>query len=285
MFCGHCSAAVMKKEVILMVCFTSEKVSEHLTRIIEPCGVCMYLVEGTRQAALLDTGLGFGDLKGYVESLTDKPYVVLLSHGHLDHAGGAGQFDTVFLNERDWALEKWHCTRERRIWDVQHGPGGMPEGVTEEDFLPSRTEAYLTLEEGDAFFLGGVTVKPIAVPGHTDGMLVFLIPEDRIAIFGDACGEHTLLFGGDVAEYEKALRHMQEFEGQFDTVLRNHGTFSSLKKILADNLELCGDILAGRDAAIPSDFHGVKGHLGRPLEHPGKEGNIFYALPGQENRG
>ena len=259
--------------------FTSERVSPHLTRIITACGVCMYLAEGTERAALLDTGFGFGDLKSYVDMLTNKPYVVLLSHGHLDHAGGAGQFSTVYLNQRDWELEKWHSTRERRIWDVQHGPRGMPAGVTEEDFLPSHTGPYLPLDEGDNFDLGGVTVRSIAVPGHTRGSLVFLIPEDRIAVFGDACGEHTLLLfdeSAPIAEYREALLHMQNFSGQYDTVLRNHGNFSSPKQILADNIELCGDILAGTDAAIASDFMGRPGRLGRPEKHPGKVGNILY---------
>lgn len=262
-----------------MTNFTSERVSEHLTRIITPCGVCMYLAEGTQRAALMDTGFGFGDLRGFVESLTDKPYVVLLSHGHMDHAGGAGQFETVYLNERDWELEKWHATRERRIWDVHHGPGGMPEGVTDEDFLPSRTEPYLPMDETNLFDLGGVTIRPIAVPGHTLGSLVFLIPEDRIAIFGDACGENTLLLFAEsapIAAYREGLLHLQEFEGQYDTVLRNHGNFCSPKQILADNIELCGDILAGRDAAIPEKFFAQEGLLGRPKDHPGKVGNILY---------
>lgn len=122
-----------------MPIFTSERVSEHLTRILTPCGVCVYLARGRRRAALLDTGFGFGDLKGYVESLIDTPYVVLLSHGHLDHAGGASQFEEAYLNERDWELAKWHCTLERRLDDVRSGPGGMPEGVTDADFLPDRT--------------------------------------------------------------------------------------------------------------------------------------------------
>lgn len=268
-----------------MPAFRSERVSEHLTRVITPCGVCMYLVEGTERAALLDTGFGFGDLKGYVDSLTDKPYFVILSHGHMDHAGGAGQFDTVFLNQKDWELEKWHSTRERRIWDVQHGPGGMPEGVTEEDFLPSRTQPYRNVEEGDDFDLGGVTVRPVAAPGHTAGSLIFLIPEDRIAIFGDACGEHTLLLFAEsvpIADYRAGLLHVQSYAGQFDVVLRNHGSFTSPKQILADNIELCEDILAGRDAAIPSDFFGQKGCLGRPEKHPGKVGNILYD-PGKKS--
>lgn len=262
-----------------MPTFTSERVSEHLTRIITPCGVCMYLAEGTEKAALLDTGFGFGDLKGYVESLTSKPYEVLLSHGHMDHAGGSVQFGRVYLNERDWALEKWHNTRERRIWDVHHGPGGMPAGITEADFLPDRTLPYTPLDEGDVFDLGGVTVVPIAVPGHTAGSLIFLLPEDRTALFGDACGEHTLLLfqeSAPISEYRAALVHMREFEGQFDTVLRNHGSYSSPKQILADNIELCGQILAGTDAAIESDFFGQAGRLGRPEQHPGKVGNILY---------
>lgn len=263
-----------------MPLFTSEPVSTHLTRIITPCGVCMYLVQGNERAALLDTGFGFGDLKGYVETLTDKPYVVLLSHGHMDHAGGAGQFDEVYLNERDWALEKWHSTRERRIWDVHHGPGGMPASVTDEDFLPSRTAPYRPLDEGDDFDLGGVSVRPIAVPGHTAGSLIFLIPEDRIAIFGDACGEHTLLLfkeSAPIEAYRRGLQHMQRYESQFDTVLRNHGSFSSPKQILADSIELCGEILDRTDAAIPEDFMGMPGCLARPHEHPGKVGNVLYS--------
>jgi glyoxylase-like metal-dependent hydrolase (beta-lactamase superfamily II) len=262
-----------------MPLFTSEKISAHLTRIITPCGVCMYLAEGSERAALLDTGFGFGDLKGYVETLTDKPYIVLLSHGHMDHAGGAVQFDAVYLNEQDWELERWHSTRERRIWDVTHGPGGMPQGVSEADFLPDRTAPYLPLAEGDRFDLGGVTILPIAAPGHTAGSLIFLLPEDRIAIFGDACGENTLLLFAEsqpIERYGKALEHVREYADQFDTVLRNHGNFASPKQILDDTIELCGQVLRREDAAIPTQFFANKGLMARPKEHPGKVGNFLY---------
>lgn len=263
-----------------MSIFRSERISGHLIRILTPCGVCMYLVQGRTCAALLDTGFGVGDLKGYVDSLVDTPCTVLLSHGHLDHAGGAVQFDRVFLNEQDWALADWHCTLERRLHDVHHGPGGMPEGITDADFLPARTAPYLPLQEGDVFHLGGVTVTPIAVPGHTRGMMVFLIPEDRTAIFGDACGEHTLLLFehcAPIETYREGLRHLQQYEDQFDVVLRNHGSFQSPRRILADSIELCGDVLARRDAAIPTEFNGEPGLLARPENHPGRAGNMIYS--------
>ena len=42
----------------------------------------IFLFVGTERALLLDTGIGIGDLKGLVEGITDKPYDVVLTHGH-----------------------------------------------------------------------------------------------------------------------------------------------------------------------------------------------------------
>ena len=89
-------------------------------------------------------------------------------------------------------------------------------------------------------------------------MQVFLIPEDRVAIFGDACGEMTLLAKEMLPTYVAALRHLQVYQDQFDTVLRNHGAFWSDKRILQDNLELAEDIIAGRDAAAPLKMMGFR---------------------------
>ncbi len=257
--------------------FSNEQVAPHLKRILLPCGVCAYLAQGERLAALLDTGFGIGDLKSYVESLVDTPYLVLLSHGHLDHAGGAGQFEQVWLSEQDWPLARRHCTIENRLHDIITGPDGMPAGATEQDLVPPRTGEYLPLSDGARFPLGGVTVEAVHVPGHTAGMTVFLLPEDRVAIFGDACGEHTLLTKEALPDYRRGLKHLTTHADQFDTVLRNHGNYCSAKEILTDNLALTREILAGKDAAVPYTMMGVQGHLGRPEEHPGKAGNIFYA--------
>ena len=77
--------------------FELQAVSQHIQRIILPCGVCVYLVQGTNGAVLLDTGFGIGDLRSFVESLITTPYHVWLSHGHLDHAGGSAQFSLARL--------------------------------------------------------------------------------------------------------------------------------------------------------------------------------------------
>ena len=56
-----------------MVYFTSEKLTNRITRIRDILGTCLYLVEGDEKACLLDTGDGYGNLKEYVETLTHKP--------------------------------------------------------------------------------------------------------------------------------------------------------------------------------------------------------------------
>ena len=47
---------------------------------------------------LIDTGYGVGDLKGYIEDTFHVPYEVLITHGHVDHASGCQQWNTVYMN-------------------------------------------------------------------------------------------------------------------------------------------------------------------------------------------
>ena len=84
--------------------YATEKINDNLTLIRSLSGELLYLVEGTERAALIDTCVGVGHLRVFVDSLTDKPLTVLLTHGHMDHAPGAPEFDTVYMNERDIPL-------------------------------------------------------------------------------------------------------------------------------------------------------------------------------------
>lgn len=264
-----------------MITFTSEKVSPHVTRIMDGTNVCEYLIEGTERAALIDTGYGVGDLKGFVEQLTDKPYDVFITHGHVDHAAGAGQFPKVYMNLADVELEKVHCAVEFRKERIQTGPGVHLE---DSDFLPQRTEPFTDLPDNLTVDLGGATLVFIHVPGHTHGMIVPILKEDRIAFFGDACGVGTLIClpgSTTIEEYLKGLRKLQTFEPLYDTVLRQHGTCRSTKRLLEDNIENCELILRGEDDHVEHDFRGTLCCWAREQDEQGgrkdgREGNIRY---------
>jgi glyoxylase-like metal-dependent hydrolase (beta-lactamase superfamily II) len=50
----------------------------------------IFLLVGDEKTMLIDTGIGIGDLKGFVQTLTENPLMVCYTHNHPDHTGGAG---------------------------------------------------------------------------------------------------------------------------------------------------------------------------------------------------
>ena len=59
----------------------------------------MYLVVGEEKAALIDTGMGFPGLRQLVERLTDKPVMVLNTHGH--PADGVQAYEDMYEEMAD----------------------------------------------------------------------------------------------------------------------------------------------------------------------------------------
>ena len=265
--------------------FTAEQISKRVTRIRSSFEVCMYYVQGDKKGVLLDTGLGCGDLKGFVDELAQTPYDVILSHGHCDHGGGSGQFEEVYLSPLDFELEKQHCTVERRAYEIQHAPVPLPDTWALDQMIPQRQASFLPLSEEQVFELGGVTLEMALVPGHTAGMMVFFLPEEKIAIYGDASGENTLICFPEstpLTEHLAALKKLKGFDGRYERILRNHGVFESDLILLDNNIEACERILAGTDDRVPVHVHGVDGFAGKDRSKlsssAAKTGNIVYTL-------
>jgi glyoxylase-like metal-dependent hydrolase (beta-lactamase superfamily II) len=84
--------------------FAVDEPSPGVFRIQEPLhneNVKSFLVVGADRAALIDTGMGVGDIRAVVESLTSLPVVVINSHAHWDHIGGNASFDEVWIHEAE----------------------------------------------------------------------------------------------------------------------------------------------------------------------------------------
>lgn len=264
------------------VFFTHERLTPRVTRIWDILGVAIYLVEGDRRACVIDTGHGLGNLRAYVETLTARPVFVLLTHGHIDHANGAALWDEVYLNPLDLEIYREHSAIQMRR---DHFAGlEATQDIPEAEYNPVRTKPFLPLEDGQTFDLGGITVRAIAAPGHTPGMMMALIPEERIILFGDGCGLEVLLCfssSSPVSRYQKVLESIKAYESQYDRIVRNHGTGESPKELLDNVIDCCRDILNGTDVAQRTSFHGLPVLSARPVgaqnqRLDGKQGNILY---------
>ena len=127
-----------------------------------------FLIEGEEKAALIDTGCGIGHLAESVKELTDKPLIILVTHGHFDHDGGVKQFPgvPVYLHNADGQM--MHQTVEmmlkmmgtddinmmRKYYITSRGPVRCPELAIEDllALVPSEPcdpiYEYIPMEDG-----------------------------------------------------------------------------------------------------------------------------------------
>ena len=279
-----------------MTWFSHEQISPRLIRIKEASYTAVYLVLGDDKVALLDTGIGVGSLRDYIATITPRPVdLVILTHGHLDHANGAAEFADVpiYMNTADRALMTEHADPAKRleyVADMWQYFNQQEPPCTEKDLIPAfDPNKTLPLTDGQRFDLGGITVEAVWTPGHTQGMTMMLLPEERTIIFGDGCGVGVLLVEdccSTVETYREGLKRVKAQEARYDRVLRNHGTCESPKELLDNVMEVCDEILAGTDDHIPDKasiasvapvFRAKAVIPGTQTRVDGKEGNILYA--------
>ena len=265
--------------------FTAEYVTGHIWRVRGLGDACMYYIKGSESGILVDTAYGVGDLRGFIESTFQQPYEVVITHGHADHANGMQQWSRVYMNTTDWPvyLQKTDIALRRSM--LKRSVPNIDE-YPDELFHGLYTGEIAELSEETLFHLGDVTVEPIHVPGHTQGIMALLIREDRVCIFGDACGVFTFLFkpeSSTVSVYRDTLRKFKSYEPYYDRILRQHGTCESPKSLVDENLEVAEEILAGTDDRIPWEYQGQSVWIAKEtdfatgIRKDGKSGNIVYS--------
>ncbi|NHC43203.1 MBL fold metallo-hydrolase [Bacillus sp. MM2020_1] len=266
--------------------FKSEKISDSVTRIFGPAGELMYLIEGNERAALIDTGTGVGDLRTFVENITKKPYFVLLTHGHVDHAMGAPAFDEVYMNPAEREVFESHSDFHVRKGFLEMSMGETYAKVKEEDYIPVESgERYKSLLPGDIFDLGGIHLEICVGAGHTPGLITILLVEERTLILGDACNYFTFLFDEyslGVTSYQKNLIELdQKTKGRYDKVYLSHGDGDAPKEMLESVIALCEDVKAGRTDDVPFHFMEYQAFIAKKTDDnmrrlDGGIGNIVY---------
>ena len=259
--------------------------AKNVTRIDGICRERMYLVEGERRAALVDSGSGFGSLRAVVEKLTKKPIILLLTHGHVDHAMGAAEFDKVFMSPLDKAVFDLHGEKKFRLDDLTFSR--ERDAVTEDDYIPTADPSrFCDLSEGDVFDLGGVVLEAYACPGHTPGSMVFLDRGRRTLYSGDAFSNFTFLIGPmalSVEEYAQSLRSLRDkIRGTYDRVFESHGTGELPPTILSNVLTVCKELMDGKTDRVSYEFRDLHGFLAKARQPhslrrvDGGTGNLIY---------
>ena len=195
-------------------------------RITSPECVYEELMIGTEKALLLDTGWGTGRLKKVVREITDKPLIVVNSHGHVDHVNGNMQFDEpIYIHPADIELCKAHSSRQMRQTIAAAAEQMTPpeEKFNQEAFLSGGIGKLTPLEEGEVFDLGGKTLEVVALPGHTHGSIGLLYREEKVLFTGDAINGAVVLYlpeCGNIAQYIATLEKAKKLD--FTRMVQSH---------------------------------------------------------------
>lgn len=269
--------------------YKSKRINDHIYVIESLSGEMMYLIIGEERAILIDTCIGIKGLKNLVFKLTDKPLDVLISHGHVDHAMGASEFDgvaNIYMNHNDITLYQSQCTIAERRRYAEMILGAQAEKIVTSEFVEANSELeFSNLENGMIFNLGGITIKVLSAYGHTQGCMAFLIEEEKILILGDACNNATFLFDDicySVNDYKKSLiKLLDEVTNKYDRVFIMHNIMEASPDILQQAIEVCDEILSGNVENMLFEFMGKTAYVAKKVNEraervDGKFANIVY---------
>ncbi|MCR5595752.1 MAG: MBL fold metallo-hydrolase [Lachnospiraceae bacterium] len=230
-----------------------------------------YLVIGDDKACLIDTMNGCFDLKKAVSDLTDKPVMVVNTHGHPDHILGNVYFDEAYMNPADLELASLFTEDPEFISRCEKEGYKMP------PFKP--------VQGGDVIDLGGKTLEVYDLPGHTKGGILLLLKEDRILFTGDSINQHLWMQLEGCLKMEELVENLDKvmfLEKEADYILHGHSRgyddISLMRCMRQGALEICE---GKTDNDRPYEWFGGTG-----LQHPfkleegkqyqGKESVICY---------
>ena len=221
-----------------------------------------YLVVGDEKACVIDTMNGYNDLNRAVREITDKPVIVVNTHGHPDHIFGNAYFTEAFLNPKDLELARMFSESPEYLKLLEEKGGTFP--------------PFRDIHPGDIIDLGGRTLEVFALPGHTPGGILLLLREDRILFTGDSVNHHLWMqLDGclTLREYLKELDRIMFLEDRADIILHGHAQHEDPISLLRSLRDGIAEICEGKtDGDLPYEWFG-----GTDLQHP------FRFSPGKDD--
>ena len=189
-----------------------------VTRFEQNCSILW--CEATRKAAVIDPGGDIDQLRDFLEWDELELEVVLVTHGHFDHAGGAAALAAA---------------TGARIEGPHQGDEHLVRGLAEHARrYNARAEPYIParwLNDGDEIRFGNEVLQVLHCPGHTKGHVAYFHERSRQAFVGDILFRHAIGAwehrDGDLVQLVQSIRNKLFALGDDVRFLPGHGETSN----------------------------------------------------------
>ena len=229
--------------------YVSEIVAPGVRMIRDSDNDKMFLVDGAKFDALIDTGMGRGDLKDYVARFTrGRPLKLILTHRHIDHIGQADQFIRRYV--------AYIGAPDRPETAALLASRGVPQAAIDQHLQVAH--------DGQRVGLGDRSLEIYVAPGHTDGSLVILDASKGDLFSGDSFGSNSPTIPDALFMQESKIPldvylatvkgvHAR-LRGRFQRLMTGHNDHPLLGDAYIDNLQTALQSLMdkGDAALIPS---------------------------------
>ncbi|KQR87806.1 MBL fold metallo-hydrolase [Sphingomonas sp. Leaf343] len=193
----------------------------------------------TMKAAVIDPGGDLPRIRAAIAQAGVTVEKILLTHGHIDHAGEA----KPLADELGVAIEGPH--EEDRFWLARLDDDGRSYGIRGVVFEPDRW-----LVEGDTVMIGDLTLDVYETPGHTRGHVIFHHPPSKLALVGDVLFQGSVgrsdFPGGDHDQLVRSVVEKLWPLGDDTAFIPGHGPASTFAHERAGNAFVGDAVLAGR---------------------------------------
>ncbi len=196
-------------------------IDDNTWRIQEDMVRC-FLLAGTKEALLIDSGFHVHTMKEIAGRLTHLPVKLLNTHADRDHIGSNNEFETFYMSLAEAS-------------NYYHGE--------------NRTGTIVPVEHGDKLDLGDRVLEIIGLPGHTPGSIAVLDVKNRVLISGDPIQDGGIYMFGvqrELHAYVQSLKRLEVCRDRFDTIFPAHGSFPVSPDLIVPLYTGVERILAGQ---------------------------------------
>ncbi len=185
--------------------------------------------DATKIGAVVDPGGDVDRIRAAIEQVGITIEKILITHGHIDHAGGAAELAEAL----GVPVEGPHKADASLLASLP--TSGLAFGITgARAVTPDRW-----LEEGDTVAVSDLTFSVLHCPGHSPGSVVLFNDANRFALMGDVLFQgsvgRTDLPGGSHAQLIASIRDKVLPLGDDVAFICGHGPTSTIGEERATN--------------------------------------------------